>query len=270
MDSPETEEETREAGVKVDDDEEALLFAAAFAAAAAAACDSTMPLSAPRTAEDRGLWPGSGAQQRQMRSSSSGGHQEGSGGLLFRVAESYFFFKASFLSFLFRPKGSSHRPPPPFLSLSSFFFSLSLSSSPLVRVDNGVHHGPQRQRPERLPAAQNLRRQDRQAEDVRGPPHSPLRDDLGGLVRERAVRVRRDVGEGRVGRGRGGDGRGDGEGEGEAAAAARRGAAAAAAAASGYGSGGGRQHAGEAKVADLADVAPRVRRHGRQQDVARF
>ena len=79
---------------------------------------------APQRAQD-GLWPGSGAQQRQMRSSSSGGHQEGSGGLLFRVAESYFFFKASFLSFLFRPKDSSHRPPPP-LPLSLIFFFLSL------------------------------------------------------------------------------------------------------------------------------------------------
>ena len=62
MDSPETEEETREAGVKVDDDEEALLFAAAFAAAAAAAaaCDSTMPLSAPRTASGPVRGPSSG------------------------------------------------------------------------------------------------------------------------------------------------------------------------------------------------------------------
>lgn len=62
-----------------------LLFASAAAEAAAeaaaAAHESTIALSAARTAADLGLWAGSGAQQLRMRSSSSGGHQGGRLGL---------------------------------------------------------------------------------------------------------------------------------------------------------------------------------------------
>ena len=146
---------------------------------------------------------------------------------------------------------------------------LSPSSLPLVRIHDRVHHGPERQRPERLPPAEHLGAQDREAEDVGGPADPALRDDLGRLVGERAVRVRGDVGEGRVGGGGRGDGGGEGEGDRKAAAAGGGGGGGGGglAASAGCGGRGGRQDPREAKVADLADVSSRVRGHGLEKDL---
>ena len=103
-----------------------------------------------------------------------------------RVGWHVFFFFFSFEFFFFESE---------FFFFSSLFFSLffrsllplcSLSSLPLVGVDDSVHHGPERQRPEGLPPAEDLGRQDRQAEDVGGPPDLSLRDLLRGVVGQRA------------------------------------------------------------------------------------